>query len=252
MTPDARVGEHDARWSRPRNEAAMVAVLLVATFMAQFDFFVVNVAAPTLRHDLTIGDVALELVVGGYAFAYAAGAGAPVAGSATSFGHRRHVRPRACCGFAATSAALRDRGDAGPADRRAARPGADRRDDAAAGAGPDHRGPAGPATPSRATAWYGVALGRRRRSPGRCSAGSWSPADVAGLGWRTIFLVNVPVGIAGALLATRLPPASRGPVVRRARSTRSARLALAVSLALLLVPLTLGRTVQAGRRGPGS
>jgi hypothetical protein len=33
-------------------DGAMLAVLVSAMFMAQFDFFVVNVAAPDLQHDL--------------------------------------------------------------------------------------------------------------------------------------------------------------------------------------------------------
>src|SRR4051812_17086323 len=51
----------------------MLPVILSATFMALFDFFVVNVAAPSLEHDLGAGPAALELVVGGYAFTYASG-----------------------------------------------------------------------------------------------------------------------------------------------------------------------------------
>lgn len=50
-----------------------MAVLLSAMFMAQFDFFVVNVAAPTLAGQLHAGSASLELIVGGYAFAYASG-----------------------------------------------------------------------------------------------------------------------------------------------------------------------------------
>ena len=48
-------------------------MILSATFMALFDFFVVNVAAPSLEHDLHAGQAALELIVGGYAFTYASG-----------------------------------------------------------------------------------------------------------------------------------------------------------------------------------
>jgi MFS family permease len=51
----------------------MLPVILSATFMASFDFMVVNVAAPSLQRDLHVGQAALELVVGGYAFTYAAG-----------------------------------------------------------------------------------------------------------------------------------------------------------------------------------
>lgn len=50
----------------------MLPVILSATFMAMFDFFVVNVAAPSLEQDLNAYQAALELVVGGYAFTYAA------------------------------------------------------------------------------------------------------------------------------------------------------------------------------------
>lgn len=51
----------------------MLPVILTATFMALFDFFVVNIAAPSLERDLNAGQAALEVVVGGYAFTYASG-----------------------------------------------------------------------------------------------------------------------------------------------------------------------------------
>ncbi|MGH8920150.1 MAG: MFS transporter, partial [Actinomycetes bacterium] len=51
----------------------MLPVVLAALFMAQFDLYVVNVAAPTLQRDLGAGPVALELIVAGYAFTYASG-----------------------------------------------------------------------------------------------------------------------------------------------------------------------------------
>jgi MFS family permease len=66
----------------------MLTVLMSAMFMAQFDFFVVNVAAPDLQHDLGASEGALQLVVGGYAFAYG---GAMITGGRLGdiFGHRR-------------------------------------------------------------------------------------------------------------------------------------------------------------------
>src|SRR2546423_6757394 len=51
----------------------MLPVILSAIFMAMFDYFVVNVAAPSFQQDLHTTDAGLELVVGGYGFAYAAG-----------------------------------------------------------------------------------------------------------------------------------------------------------------------------------
>src|SRR5260370_5759147 len=57
---------HPRRW-------LMLPVLLMAMFMAGFDIWAVNVAAPSLQHDLQVSDAALQLIVGGYAFMYASG-----------------------------------------------------------------------------------------------------------------------------------------------------------------------------------
>src|ERR1700747_3593390 len=51
----------------------MLPVVLMAMFMAGFDIWAVNVAAPSLQRDLHVSDAALELIVGGYAFTYASG-----------------------------------------------------------------------------------------------------------------------------------------------------------------------------------
>jgi MFS family permease len=224
--------------SGPRNDAVMVAVLLVATFMGQFDFFVVNVAAPSLRSDLGISDVTLELVVGGYAFAYAAGL---ITGGRLGdiFGHRRmyvlginaFAAASLLCGIATDgpqlvvarmvqglTAAMMLPQVLGlitavlPADRR-----------------------------RRATAWYGVASGLGGIA-GQVLGGVLVSTDIAGLGWRAIFLVNVPIGVVGGLLARRYLP--EPPVAARSRLDLPGAVGFAVSLALVLVPLTLGRSVH--------
>src|ERR1700712_1190328 len=51
----------------------MLPVVLLAMFMAGFDIWVVNVAAPSLQRDLHVSGAALQLIVGGYAFMYASG-----------------------------------------------------------------------------------------------------------------------------------------------------------------------------------
>ena len=73
--PSTRAHTHTADGTSPRraSTAAMLTVLLAGTFVTQFDFFVVNVAAPSLQSDLGAGATALELIVGGYAFALASG-----------------------------------------------------------------------------------------------------------------------------------------------------------------------------------
>ena len=99
---------------------------------------------------------------------------------------------------------------------------------------------------ARAAAWYGVASGIAGIA-GQVLGGVLVTWDVAGLGWRTIFLVNVPVGILGALLAVQF---LAGRAVKRTRLDVPGAAGFAVSLALLLVPLTLGRS-SAGPHGPG-
>src|SRR5689334_7617685 len=64
--PEADPAPYAKRW-------LMLPVILAAMFMAQFDLYVVNVAAPSLEHDLSAGQAALELIVAGYAFTYASG-----------------------------------------------------------------------------------------------------------------------------------------------------------------------------------
>ncbi|MSS45175.1 MFS transporter [Cutibacterium sp. WCA-380-WT-3A] len=56
-----------------KTDGWLLATVLTATFIGQFDFFVVNVAAPDIQSDLAATNTQLELVVAGYAFMYASG-----------------------------------------------------------------------------------------------------------------------------------------------------------------------------------
>jgi predicted MFS family arabinose efflux permease len=49
-----------------------IAVLIVCVFMPQVDYFIVNVALPTIDRSLHASSGALELLVAGYGTAYAA------------------------------------------------------------------------------------------------------------------------------------------------------------------------------------
>jgi MFS family permease len=70
---------------------------------------------------------------------------------------------------------------------------------------------------------------------------------IAGLGWRAIFLVNVPLGILTLLLAHRSLPADRqGPKTERAGFDTVGTLLLVLTLAAYALAMTLGR----GRFGP--
>lgn len=65
---------------------------------------------------------------------------------------------------------------------------------------------------------------------------------IAGLGWRTIFFVNVPLGILTLLLAHRyLPVDRRGPKADRARFDNVGTLLLALTLAAYALAMTIGR-----------
>ncbi len=215
----------------------MLAVLLSGWFLTQFDFFVVNVAADTFRRGLGAGPAELELIVGGYAFSYAAGM---ITGGRLGdrFGHRRvfvagvlaFTAASLLCGVAQVPFALVVarllQGLAGAlmvpqvlALITAVFP-------------PHARG--------RALGWYG-AVGGLGSIAGQVLGGLLLDADVLGLGWRVIFLVNVPVGGVAAVLAARLLPE---PGTARGRADGQdpvGAVGLAAGLALLLLPLVLGR-----------
>ncbi|GGF20995.1 MFS transporter [Aliidongia dinghuensis] len=70
---------------------------------------------------------------------------------------------------------------------------------------------------------------------------------IAGFGWRTIFLVNVPLGILNFLLAQRhLPADRREPNAERAGFDTIGTVLLALTLAAYALAMTIGR----GRFGP--
>ncbi|HTZ42696.1 MAG TPA: MFS transporter [Jatrophihabitans sp.] len=224
----------------------VLAVLLMAIFMGQFDFFVVNVAAPSLRGDLGATDGALQLIVGGYAFAYASGL---VSGGRLGdmFGYRT-MFAGGMLGFSAAS--LLCGVATGPAQLAVFRllQGA-----TAAVMLPQVLASVKAMFPAsyqpRAMAWYGVTAGLGAVA-GQALGGLLVSADVAGLGWRSIFLVNVPIGLVVAALAWRILPARVGrsdeqqPVAARLRQLDPLGAAgIAASLALVLVPLTLGRAM---------
>jgi EmrB/QacA subfamily drug resistance transporter len=219
----------------PRRWLALPVVLL-ATFMAAFDYMVVNVATPTLARELHAGQAALEMVIGGYGFTYASGM---VTGGRLGdlFGHRRifvlgmagFAVASLLCGLAETPAEL-------VAGRLLQGLGA-------AAMAPQVLGLITILFPAeeraRALSWFGVVLGIGGIS-GQVFGGLLLDANLFGLGWRTLFLVNVPVAVAAvALVLWLLPAAARSE--RRPRLDLVGAAGVSASVALLLVPLVLGR-----------
>jgi MFS family permease len=70
---------------------------------------------------------------------------------------------------------------------------------------------------------------------------------IAGLGWRAIFLVNLPLGLLASVLAFRhLPADRRSPTTHRTRFDHPGTLLLAATLAAYALSMTIGR----GHVGP--
>ena len=76
---------------------------------------------------------------------------------------------------------------------------------------------------------------------GQVAGGLIVNADIAGFGWRPIFLVNVPVGLVALALAWRYVPATRSE--EPATIDVPGTVLLGAALLALLVPLTEGRTL---------
>ncbi|MCY7341375.1 MAG: MFS transporter [Pseudonocardia sp.] len=95
-----------------------------------------------------------------------------------------------------------------------------------------------PAARAKAFGAYGAVLGLASVA-GPLLGGLLVDADVFGLGWRTIFWVNIPVAVVGLVLGARFLPESRAPGGARL-DLPGAALASAAAL-LLLLPLVQGR-----------
>src|SRR5579863_6207049 len=205
------------------------------TSVSTLNIWAVNVAAPSLQRDLHVSDAALQLIVGGYAFMYASGM---VTGGwlGDLFGYRRmfmigviaFAAASLLCGLAQSPGELVTarlvQGLTGAvmvpqvlALITATFPVQER---------------------SRALAWFGVTMGAGFVS-GQILGGGLIEANIFGLGWRSIFLVNVPVGALALVAAARVVPHAWAQ--HRPRLDPLGAVGVSASIALALVPLTLGR-----------
>ncbi|MEV4424249.1 MFS transporter [Streptomyces sp. NPDC053792] len=216
----------------------LLGVVLAAQFMALLDVFIVNVAAPTIRTELSASGGALQLVIAGYTIAYAV---LLITGARLGdlLGHRRaylgglalFTAASLACGLAAGTSqliAFRLVQGAGSAlmipqvlsliqrnftgDRRV-----------------------------RALSAYAAVLATGAAA-GQVVGGVLVSADLFGTGWRPVFLVNVPIGIVLLVLGARVLPrdAHAGPTRARALDLPGLLL-LAAAVSLLTVPLVLGQ-----------
>jgi EmrB/QacA subfamily drug resistance transporter len=214
---------------------AALPVLLAGAFMVVLDFFIVNVALPSIATELGAGDSSLEWVVAGYGLTFAAFLIA--AGRLGDDLGRRRVYVIGLALFTAASAAC------GLAPSPTTLVGA-RIVQGIAGAivmpqvlaivGVTYRGP----SYVRAMSIYGMVLGLAAVG-GQLVGGALVETDVAGLGWRSCFLINVPIGLVALALAPRLVPESRAE--RRKRLDVVGAAVVAVGLTAVLLPLIEGR-----------
>src|SRR3954454_18067520 len=219
----------------PRNPWTALPVLLAGAFMVVLDFFIVNVALPSIATELGAGESSLEWVVAGYGLAFAAFL--ITSGRLGDGLGRRRVYAVGLALFTAASAAC---GLApSPTTLVVARiaqgvAGAVVMPQVLAIVGVTYRGD----DYVRAVSIYGVVLGLAAVG-GQVIGGALVQTDLAGLGWRSCFLINVPVGLAALVLAPRLVPESRSEQRRRIDVAGAAL--LAAGLTAVLLPLIEGR-----------
>jgi EmrB/QacA subfamily drug resistance transporter len=213
---------------------AVLAVLLTGQFMAILDVSIVNVAAPTLRTDLHASGAGLQMVIAGYIISYAV---LLITGARLGdrFGHGQAFRAglagftlaSLACGLAPNTATLVTfRLIQGAA---------------AALMMPQvmsliQRTFAGAAR-ARALSLYSAVIACGA-VVGQVLGGVLVSADVFGTGWRPVFLVNVPIGIALLVSARRHLSGDRGEP--RRQLDPGGVVLLSAAVLLLVVPLVLG------------
>lgn len=212
-----------------------LAVLLTGTLLPPLDFFIVNVALPAIRTDLRASSDVAQLVVSVYATAYAVtlilgGRLGDLYGRKRAFvgGMLGFAVASALCGWAPSPAALIV--------------GRLLQGVAAAVMAPQSLAsihalfPA--AEKNRALSLYGATFGLASVG-GQLLGGVLVSADVLGLGWRSVFLINLPIILLAVPAALVLLRESRGE--RTARLDVPGALLLAAGLLALVVPLIEGR-----------
>jgi len=211
-----------------------LAVVLTGTFMSVLDFFIVNVALPDMQRSLHASASELEWTSAGYALAtavllVASGRLGDRFGRRATFatGLAVFTIGSAACGLAPSATTLvigrivQGVGGAMLATNVMSLLGVLYVDDER----------------TVALSAYAAVMGVAAIG-GQLIGGALLALDPAGLGWRSVFLINLPIGVAGVLAAIRLVPESRG----EARTLDPLGIALITGgLVALVLPLVEGR-----------
>ncbi|AOR37098.1 hypothetical protein BFF78_15660 [Streptomyces fodineus] len=210
-------------------------VLLVAPFMAMLDMFIVNIAAPSVETQLHATFAEVQLVISGYIVAFAVGL--ITGGRLGDLWGRGRMFLYGMAGFGATSALCALAGSAGQLIAVRLLQGL-----SAALMLPQVLSliqvlfP--PAEHSRVLGLYGATLSCGSVT-GQVLGGVLIKADVAGLGWRLIFLVNLPFCLAAVLVGARFLP-RRQDTADRPGFDPVGVLLISLAVPLLLCPLVFG------------
>ncbi|WP_334073170.1 MFS transporter [Paenibacillus sp. A14] len=212
-----------------------LAIVLSATFMVILDSFIVNVAAPSIQQDLEATSIQLQFILAGYVLSYAVflisgGRFGDLFGRKKMFiaGMGGFVAASALCGFAPTAEMLvLARILQGLA---------------AAIMVPQVLSTIQASFPAeerpKALGWYGAISGIAVVA-GQIAGGLLLHADLFGLGWRTVFLINLPIGLIAMALSL---PFVRESMVEGSKKLDLAGLLLsAAGLTAMTFPLVMGR-----------
>jgi EmrB/QacA subfamily drug resistance transporter len=217
-----------------RGPQLLVGSLLVATFMGFLDLFVVVVGLPNIRADLGASFATSQLVVGIYVIAY--GVSLVLGGRLGDRFGRRRLLVGGMAAFTASSALCAAAPTATALVLARCLQGL-----SAAAMLPQVLSIIQVAVPvNRRTAAigaYGAVIGAASVA-GQVLGGVLVQADVFGLGWRALFAINLPIGIAGLLLMRAVVPESSSP--SRGRLDLAGAAALSIALLAILLALVEG------------
>ncbi|MFB6530650.1 MFS transporter [Streptomyces sp. NPDC056399] len=227
-TPDEAAEPYRWRWM-------ILAVMIVAEIMDLLDASIVNVAGPDLERSLGAGSVGLQWVIGGYALTL--GAGLILGGRLGDRYGRRRMFLIGLTAFTASSllCAVAPNIESLIAFRLL---------QGTAGAmllpqglGLLRENFSGPEL-TRVFAVFGPVLGLGGII-GPVLGGFLIEGDFFDLGWRSVFLINLPIGVAALIIAAKFVPKKAGD--RAVRVDAAGAALVAVSCALLVLPLNQGQ-----------
>ncbi|MFG1991961.1 MFS transporter [Actinoplanes sp. NPDC048988] len=218
-----------------RRASIALLVVLFASFMDLLDVTIVTVAAPGIAADLGAGESQLQWTVAAYTLAL--GSGLITGGRVGDAYGRRRVFLVALACFAVASAACALAPGAGALIALRAVQGL-----AGGFMVPQVfgiiRSSFAPAAMAKAFGAYGAVQGLAAVA-GPLLGGALVDADLWGLGWRTVFWINIPVAVVALVVGIRVLPESTAP--ERARLDVAGALLSAGAVVLVLLPLVQGR-----------